>query len=117
MSDPATPFFSVIIPVYNREALIRETLDSVFAQTYDDYEVIVVDDGSTDDTVSVLEKYADRITILQQENQGPGVARNAGVRVAPSKSCARYRQVNGPNSSLVLMSSRKPAFSTIVGAM
>ena len=78
--------FSVIIPVYNREALIRETLDSVFAQTYDDYEVIVVDDGSTDDTVSVLEEYADRITILQQENQGPGAARNTGIRQA----CGEY---------------------------
>jgi glycosyltransferase involved in cell wall biosynthesis len=75
-------FFSVLVPVYNRDGLIRGTLDSVFAQDYEDYEVIVVDDGSTDETVSVLREYDDRITLLQQENKGPGAARNAGIKVA-----------------------------------
>ncbi|MCS4155851.1 glycosyltransferase involved in cell wall biosynthesis [Salinibacter ruber] len=76
------PFFSILIPVYNRGNLIRETLDSVLAQEYEDYEVIVVDDGSTDETVSVLREYGDRITLLQQENKGPGAARNAGLKAA-----------------------------------
>jgi glycosyltransferase involved in cell wall biosynthesis len=75
-------FFSVVVPVYNRGCLIRETLDSVFAQEFEDYEVIVIDDGSTDKTVSVLREYGDRITLLRQENKGPGVARNAGLKAA-----------------------------------
>jgi len=75
-------FFSVVVPVYNRGCLIRETLDSVFAQEFEDYEVIVIDDGSTDKTVSVLREYKDRITLLRQENKGPGAARNAGIKAA-----------------------------------
>jgi glycosyltransferase involved in cell wall biosynthesis len=78
-------FFSVLVPVYNRGGLIRRTLDSVFAQEYEDYEVIVVDDGSTDETVSVLREYGDQITLLQQENKGPGAARNAGLKAAQGK--------------------------------
>lgn len=72
-------FFSVIIPVYNREHLIREALDSVFAQTFRDFEVIVVDDGSTDGTVEVVESYPESVQLIQQSNAGPGVARNTGV--------------------------------------
>jgi glycosyltransferase involved in cell wall biosynthesis len=78
----AVPFFSVIIPVYNRAHLIEQTLESVFNQTFTDYEVIVVDDGSTDESLAVLENYAGRIQVLTQANAGPGSARNLGIEHA-----------------------------------
>jgi glycosyltransferase involved in cell wall biosynthesis len=74
--------FSIIIPTFNREQYIQATLESVFAQTLNSYEVIVVDDGSTDRTVEILHPYRDRITLLQQENKSPGAARNLGIRQA-----------------------------------
>jgi hypothetical protein len=73
------PFFSVIIPTYNRADLLREALDSLFAQTFTDYEVIVVDDGSTDDTANFLSTLGDRVRVFRQKNQGPGAARNLGI--------------------------------------
>ena len=82
------PFFSVVIPAYNREHLIERTLASVFAQNRPDLEVIVVDDGSTDDTREVVRRYGDRVTLLTQENQGPGAARNAGIREAQGEYVA-----------------------------
>lgn len=78
----AMAFFSVIIPTYNRAALLREALDSVFTQTLNDYEVIVVDDGSTDDTEAMVRNYPGKIQLLKQKNIGPGAARNAGVAAA-----------------------------------
>lgn len=79
--DP--PNVSVIIPVYNRERLIQRALDSVLDQSSLPDEVIVVDDGSTDRTREVLERYNDRITVVSlPENSGPARARNEGVRYA-----------------------------------
>lgn len=72
-------FFSIIVPVFNREDLIKSTIDSIVNQKYLDYEIIVVDDGSTDLTIKTLEKYGDRITVLHQDNKGPGAARNLGI--------------------------------------
>src|SRR5690606_29636154 len=74
------PLFSVVIPVYNRANLIKGTLDSVFAQTERDYEVIVVDDGSTDATADVVKSYGDCVRYVYQENAGPGAARNRGIQ-------------------------------------
>lgn len=73
------PQFSVVIPTYNRASLLCKALDSVFAQRCSDYEVIVVDDGSTDDTELTLAAYADKVLYLRQPNQGPSQARNYGV--------------------------------------
>ena len=73
---------SVIIPTYNRAAYIVEALESVFAQTYGDCEIIVVDDGSTDDTKAVLQSHMARIRYIYQENAGVSVARNTGISAA-----------------------------------
>ena len=73
------PTFSVILPTYNRASTLVTALDSVFDQTYTDFEVIVVDDGSTDDTYAALAPFRERITYLEQCNAGPGAARNLGL--------------------------------------
>jgi hypothetical protein len=76
------PFFSVVVPAYNRARLLGESLRSVFAQDYSDYEVIVVDDGSSEDIGGVVAGYGDSITLVRQANRGPGAARNAGIHRA-----------------------------------
>lgn len=76
------PLFSVVIPTYNRVELQREALASVLAQTCSDYELIVVDDGSTDRTWEELQSLGSRVRALHQENAGPGVARNLGAQCA-----------------------------------
>ncbi|HRH32147.1 MAG TPA: glycosyltransferase family 2 protein [bacterium] len=76
------PLISVIIPTYQHAASLPKCLDSVFAQIYQPLEVIVVDDGSTDDTQAVLERYAGRIISIKQENAGANPARNRGLREA-----------------------------------
>ncbi|MCP3103073.1 glycosyltransferase family 2 protein [Myxococcus sp. K15C18031901] len=76
------PFFSVVIPTYNRARLLERTLASVFAQEEKDYEVLVVDDGSTDDTLEMLARMGDRVRVLRQRNAGPGAARNLGIEAA-----------------------------------
>ncbi len=74
---------SVIVPVYNGEATLARALESALAQEFSgDVEVIVVNDGSTDDTAKVLERFRGRITVVTQHNRGLSGARNAGVRVA-----------------------------------
>jgi glycosyltransferase involved in cell wall biosynthesis len=75
---------SVVIPTYNRSKLLLEALDSVFQQTFKDYEVIIIDDGSTDETRSLLEQHAltRKFKYIYQENSGSSAARNNGVRHA-----------------------------------
>jgi glycosyltransferase involved in cell wall biosynthesis len=87
--------FSTIIPTFNRSRFIEATLETLLGQDsskpdcddheINDHEIIVVDDGSTDDTLEVLAKYGNRIKILQQNNKGPGAARNLGIRHALGK--------------------------------
>lgn len=72
----------MIIPAYNSAEYIGEALESVFKQTFQDFEIIVVDDGSTDDTKEILGKYRDRIRYYFQQNGGPAKARNHGIRLA-----------------------------------
>ena len=74
---------SVVIPLYNKEASIAQSLKSVLSQEYDDFEVVIVDDGSTDGSVAVVEAMNDpRIRLIKQENGGPSKARNTGVKNA-----------------------------------
>ena len=75
------PRVSVIIPTYNRDWSIHEAVESVLTQTYTDYELIVVDDGSTDETGAILGQWED-ITVLSQKRQGVSAARNNGVHAA-----------------------------------
>jgi glycosyltransferase involved in cell wall biosynthesis len=76
------PLVSVIIPTYNRAAFIADAIESVKCQTYQSVEIIVVDDGSTDDTLVWLERYRDDVRVLTQSNRGPAAARNTGLRAA-----------------------------------
>ena len=73
---------SVVIPTYNRARVLQTTLESVLAQTYPSIEIIVVDDGSTDDTAAILERYAGRIHVARQANQGVEMARRRGIRTS-----------------------------------
>jgi glycosyltransferase involved in cell wall biosynthesis len=76
---PEIPQVSVIIPTYNRAGYLREAVDSVLNQGFRGFELIVVDDGSTDGTPRLLREYGDSIRVLRQENQGVSAARNAGI--------------------------------------
>ena len=82
------PLFSVIIPTYNRRELLRRAIASVWAQTVTDYEVIVVDDGSSDGTWEELQALSSRVSALRQQNAGPGAARNLGVEHAQGEYLA-----------------------------
>jgi glycosyltransferase involved in cell wall biosynthesis len=73
---------SVVIPTYNRAQYVTKSVESVLAQSFTDYEIIVVDDGSTDGTPEALRPYADRVTTIYQENAGPSAARNKGIAAA-----------------------------------
>ncbi|MBQ5734801.1 MAG: glycosyltransferase family 2 protein [Lachnospiraceae bacterium] len=77
--------FSIVIPAYNIEDYIGKCLDSILSQTYSDYEIIVVNDGSTDNTGRVLDEYKkkdSRITVIHKENEGVSIARNTGMELA-----------------------------------
>jgi len=82
------PSVSVIIPVYNRLEYICEAIESVLAQTYKNYEIIVVDDGSTSNVKRVLESYMDEIKYIYQENKGLAAARNTGIKNSKGKYLA-----------------------------
>lgn len=85
------PKVSVIIPVYNTEKYLKECLDSVINQTLTDIEIICIDDGSFDNSLAILQEYAQkdtRIRILKQKNKGAGAARNMGLNIATGKYLA-----------------------------
>ena len=76
------PLVGVIIPTYNRGWIVKEAIDSVLEQDFSDYELIVVDDGSDDDTPAILKAYRNKITVLRQPNKGVSAARNRGIEAA-----------------------------------
>ncbi|MGQ9690926.1 MAG: glycosyltransferase family 2 protein [Thermoproteota archaeon] len=78
----SSPKVSVIIPTYNRANCVGDAIRSVLDQTYKDFEIIVVDDGSTDNTSEVLAEFGDKIHVIRQENAGVSAARNAGIKAA-----------------------------------
>ncbi len=73
---------SVIIPTYNRTEFLKNAIDSVLAQTYAHYELIIVDDGSEDNTAELVSSYGRNLSYIRQQNRGPAAARNAGIEAA-----------------------------------
>ena len=89
--DGHTPTVSIITPAFNAALYVRETLDSIHAQTFSDFEVIVIDDGSIDETAAIVESYAlrdPRIQLVRQPNQGIAAARNVGIARARGRFLA-----------------------------
>jgi glycosyltransferase involved in cell wall biosynthesis len=74
--------FSILMPAYNREDFVRPAIDSILSQTFTDYELFVIDDGSTDRTSEMIQSYGDKIKFLRQPNQGPEAARNRAAATA-----------------------------------
>lgn len=74
---------SIIIPLYNKGFIVDKTLESVFAQTFTDFEIVIINDGSTDNSIDVVSQFSDdRIKLFQQENKGAAAARNLGIEKA-----------------------------------
>lgn len=82
MTRSSNPLISVVIPTCNRGWILKEAIDSVLSQDFKDFELIVVDDGSTDDTQDILAAYKKQIIVLKQNNKGVSAARNSGIRAA-----------------------------------
>ncbi|MEJ2683892.1 MAG: glycosyltransferase family 2 protein [Candidatus Sulfobium sp.] len=84
------PSVSVIIPTHNYSNFLHESVESVLAQTFSDFELIIVDDGSTDDTVDVVKRFLRdrRVRYIYQDNKGPSAARNAGIKAAAGEFIA-----------------------------
>ena len=88
MSDTA-PFFSVVIPLYNRADIVGDTIRSVQGQDWQDFEIVVIDDGSRDDPAPVIEAIGDpRVRYIRQDNAGGGAARNHGIKAARGRYIA-----------------------------
>lgn len=83
-----SPVVSVIIPAFNAAWCVERAIESVLAQTFSDFELIVVDDGSTDDTREILNLYSSHLTVVSQPNGGMSSARNAGIRAARGRYLA-----------------------------
>lgn len=82
-SLPPAPFITVVIPLYNKESTIAQTIQSVLDQTYQDFELVIVNDGSKDDSVATVSAFeGPRIRLINQENAGVSAARNRGVKEA-----------------------------------
>lgn len=84
-----TPYFSIVIPLYNKEKFIQKTLTSVLEQTFDNFEIIIVNDGSTDQSVNIVKNINNnKIRLIHQINQGVSVARNKGIEHAKANYIA-----------------------------
>ena len=82
------PLISIIIPTYNRSWILKEAIDSVLSQDFTDFELIIVDDGSTDKTQDILNAYSKDIIVFKQNNRGVSAARNAGISLASGRFIA-----------------------------
>lgn len=83
VQKPEQPLVTVVVPAYNRATLIAQSIDSALAQTYPNVEIVIVDDGSTDNTEQVVrDRYGAKVRFLKQQNAGPAVARNHGIAEA-----------------------------------
>ncbi|MDZ7263035.1 MAG: glycosyltransferase, partial [candidate division KSB1 bacterium] len=76
------PLVSVIIPTYNRAAWLEGAIESILDQSYSNFEILVIDDGSTDDTPGIAARYGETVRYISQPNRGPAAARNLGVKYA-----------------------------------
>jgi len=82
INNTSSPIVSVIVPIYNREKYIARCVDSILKQTYTDFELILVDDGSKDTSLAICQNYAtkdSRVKVLHQENAGVSAARNLDI--------------------------------------
>src|SRR2546425_4517225 len=87
----ANPLVSVVMTSYNHEGYLADAIDSILSQTFQDFELIIVDDGSTDHSQRVISQFHDpRIRAFFQENQGPSVAANRAVQLAAGKFVATH---------------------------
>ena len=105
------PLVSVIMPAFNSARFVGQAVQTVLAQTYPQVELIVVNDGSTDETETVLAPYANRIQIINQANQGVSAARNTGIRAAQGQYIAF---LDADDLMMLDMRPRSPEFSGIV---
>ncbi len=87
-TERTAPIVSVVLPTYNRGWCLKGAIDSVLDQNFGRFELIVVDDGSIDDTSRLLSAYGDRLRIIRQQNRGVSAARNSGIRAARGKAIA-----------------------------
>lgn len=89
ISAPDPPFFSIVVPLYNKRQYVEECITSVLLQTFNDFELLIIDDGSTDGSLEIAKRFSDtRISIVLQSNQGVSVARNTGIYHASAKYIA-----------------------------
>ena len=89
-----SPEISVIIPTHNRASMVVEAVESVLAQNMTDFELIVINDGSTDDTEERLSVYGSRLKYYQQENAGVSAARNRGIKFSSAPTaCISWIQM------------------------
>ncbi len=84
MTDESAPRVAVILPTHNRAWCLAEAVESVLAQRFGDFELIVVDDGSTDETPALLSRYGERVRTIRQEHRGVSAARNRGIAASRS---------------------------------
>jgi len=104
-----TDLVSIVIPVYNAEKYLEETILSCIHQTYPNIEIIAINDGSTDNSLEILKKYSDQINIISKENGGQSSALNAGIKVMTGDwiKCLNDDDVNYPNAIQELISETK----------
>jgi len=88
MNSEKEPLVSVVMPVYNSEKYLQRAIDSVFNQSYKNYEFIIIDDGSTDGSVEIINEYKNKIVYVYQENAGASAARNKGIEVSKGELIA-----------------------------